>query len=322
MQPKFPSNPRFELFKDLRIGILLGGNSSERKISLRSGRAVDEALRNAGYKTVKIDPRDPNRAQSLFAKIDVAFIALHGEGGEDGRIQKLLGQKKIPYIGSDVLASQRAFDKILAKKIFQKNKVPTPDFVAVTSQNWESRLRRFPTPLVIKPPCEGSSIGVFFVEDFAKSAEKISKALEAYGVLLTEKKIIGREFTVGILEDRALPVLELRPRRSFYDFRAKYTSGMTEYLVPAPLPQKIAKRLQQTALLAHRSLGLRDFSRVDIMLDEKNRPYVLEANSIPGFTALSLLPKAARAAGVSFEDLCCRLVHAAWRRSNGGLIHG
>ncbi|MBI3306684.1 MAG: D-alanine--D-alanine ligase [Candidatus Omnitrophica bacterium] len=317
MPHKFPSNPRFELSKNLRIGILLGGNSSERKISLRSGRAVDQALRGIGYHSVKIDPRSPQRMQSLLSRIDVAFIALHGQGGEDGTVQKLLTRKNIPYIGSDVHASRRAFDKCQAKKIFRKNGVPTPPFTLVTAKNWKSRLRGFPTPFVIKPLCEGSSIGVFFVEDFAKCAEKIRKALKGYGMLLAEKKIIGREFTVGILGDRALPVVELKPKRSFYDYRAKYTSGMTDYLVPAPISKKIAKRIQAAGLSAHQALGLRDFSRVDIMLDEKNRPFVLEANSIPGFTALSLLPKAARAAGISFEDLCCRLVHAAWKRSNG-----
>ena len=315
MQPKFRSNPRFELSKDLRIGILLGGNSSERKISLRSGRAVDQALRSAGYKPVKIDPYHPKRMKSLLSRIDVAFIALHGKGGEDGEIQKFLGKKRIPFIGSDAESSKNAFDKDLSKKIFQKKGVPTPESVIVTAKNWQSKLKAFPTPFVIKPPCEGSSIGVFFIEDFSKSAEKLRMALKEYGVLLAERKIVGREFTVGILGNKALPVVELKPKRSFYDYRAKYTKGMTEYLVPAPIPKKIAKRLQHSALLAHHSLGLRDFSRVDIMMDKKNRPYVLEANSIPGFTSLSLLPKAARAAGISFDRLCCQLVGAAWERS-------
>ncbi|MBI3314248.1 MAG: D-alanine--D-alanine ligase [Candidatus Omnitrophica bacterium] len=318
MPHKFSSNPRFELSKDLRIGVLLGGNSSERKVSLRSGRAVASALQNSGYKPIRIDPRHARRTKSQLGRIDLAFIALHGEGGEDGKIQKQLERRRLPYIGSDALASERAFDKYLAKRIFQKKRVPTPPFVVVNRRDWQSKLRRFPTPFVVKPLREGSSIGVFFVEDFSKCAEKLRKALKEYKMLLVERKIMGREFTVGILGDQALPVVELKPKRSFYDYRAKYTKGMTSYLVPAPIPAKIAKRLQKTALLAHRSLGLRDFSRVDIMMDKHNRPYVLEANTIPGFTALSLLPKAARAAGISFEDLCCQLIDAAWNRRNRG----
>jgi len=163
---------------------------------------------------------------------------------------------------------------------------------------------------------DGSSIGVFLVEDFRHSAEKIIRALARYPVLLVEREIKGREFTVGILGKRALPVVELRPRRAFYDYRAKYTPGMTEYRVPAPVPAGLTRKLQRLARKVHGALGLRDFSRIDFMVDRDDRPWVLEANTIPGFTALSLLPKAAREAGVSFESLCLRLVKMAWCRRN------
>jgi D-alanine-D-alanine ligase len=247
-------------------------------------------------------------------RIDAAFIALHGHGGEDGTIQKLLEQRKIPYVGSSPKASRRTFDKRLSKKIFTRFRIPTPPFKVIKNAKDLNGLRRFPLPWVVKPVRDGSSVGVFFVEDFAKSAEKIKRALHEHAELLIEKKIEGREFTVGILEDQALPVIEVVPSRDFYDFKAKYTPGMTEYKVPAPISERLTLKLQQIALKAHRLLGLRDFSRVDFMVDSEERPYVLEANSIPGLTELSLLPKAAEAAGISFDEMCYRLISLSYKR--------
>ena len=306
---------------DLRIGILAGGSSSEREISLRSGRAVKKALAACGISTAFLDPRDESRFQSALRRIDLAFIALHGSGGEDGVVQARLEKNKIPYVGSDPAGSRLAFDKLLAKKLFQKAGIPTPPYAVIRYPDWREKLSAFPVPFVIKPLREGSSVGVFIVEDLGRAAEKIRQSLREYGELLAEKKIEGREFTVGILGDKALPVIELVPKRSFYDYRAKYTKGLTEYRVPAPIPAALERRLRRLALRVHRTLGLRDFSRTDLMLDRGGNPYVLEANSIPGFTELSLVPKAALAAGISFENLCCRLVAMAHGRAKRNGMH-
>ncbi|MBI2167094.1 MAG: D-alanine--D-alanine ligase [Candidatus Omnitrophica bacterium] len=297
----------------LKVGVLCGGRSSERAVSLRSGRAVAQGLKRAGFRVRRIDPKNPRQTRTLLRQIDLAFIALHGHGGEDGSIQKRLSALEIPYTGSGERGSRLAFHKVEAKKIFDRLKIPTPEWTVVNRKNWK-RLAGFPAPFFVKPVADGSSIGVFLVEDFKRSAVKIIHALSCYGELLVERQIKGREFTVGILGRKTLPVIELRPKRSFYDYRSKYTRGMTDYLVPAPIPEAWRRRFQQLAGRVHRALGLRDLSRVDLVTDSKGRPYVLEANTIPGFTELSLLPKAAGEAGISFEGLCRRLVEMAWLR--------
>lgn len=300
----------------LRIGLFSGGHSSERKISLRSGQAVFQALKHSGVSVIPIDPRHSRRMEAALPQIDLAFLALHGKGGEDGTIQERLERAGIPYVGSDPQGSRLAFDKIEAKKRFQRAGIPTPDWRTFDRKSWHE-LKKFSAPFFVKPVADGSSIGVFLVEDFANSAEKIIRALEEYPLLFAEERIAGREFTVGILGTRALPVVELVPKRKFYDYRSKYTPGMTEYLVPAPIPKAWRLRFQRLAVQVHRVLGLRDFSRVDLIGDGEGRPYILEANTIPGFTELSLLPKAAQEAGISFSELCLNLVRRAWGRRNG-----
>lgn len=314
MQRESTSNPKSGSLKSLKIGVLCGGGSSERKISLRSGRAVIRALKQSGFSVCAIDPSREKEARQAYQKIDLAFIALHGRGGEDGSIQSRLEKLKIPYVGSDARSSRLAFDKILAKRVFGKKRIPTPSFKTVPASRWKRVCARFKLPFFVKPPQEGSSIGIYEVRSLKESADKIKTTARRYGTFLIEEKIVGREFTVGILGSRALPVVELRPKHGFYDYRSKYTKGMTSYLVPAPISRRLARKLQKTALAVHQALGLRDFSRVDFMVDEKEKPYVLEANSIPGFTELSLLPKAARAAGISFEGLCHELVRRAFQR--------
>ncbi|MBI3317201.1 MAG: D-alanine--D-alanine ligase [Candidatus Omnitrophica bacterium] len=317
--------PKYVLSKKIKVGVLFGGSSSERKISRRSGRAVMRALQATGFCTLALDPARPAKMRRDLKKIDLAFIALHGRGGEDGTIQRFLDRKRIPYVGSNARASLLAFDKVRAKKRLLKHRIPTPSYLFIRRAGDWHKLSGFPEPFFIKPNREGSSIGAFPVENFTKSVEKIRRALRRYKVLLAEEKIEGREFTVGVLKNRALPVIELVPKRTFYDYRAKYTKGMTEYRVPAPILPQFAARLKRLALSVHRVLGLRDFSRVDFMTDKKGRPFVLEANTIPGFTALSLLPKAARAGGISFENLCYQLIEAAWKRRNQGrklVLHG
>lgn len=318
MPQELSSNPKLKkpesLNSLLKVAVLCGGSSSERKISLRSGKAVYAALCRAGFKTTRLDPRNWPKTVSSLKKNDVVFVALHGKGGEDGVLQKKLDKLNIPYIGSNARSSWNAFDKAVSKKIFLKNRIPTPAGVVAPESGWEKKFFALQPPLFVKPAREGSSIGVFQIEDLSQGAEKIKRSLKRYGTLLVEKKIDGREFTVGILGSKALPVVEMKPKEGFYDYKAKYTKGMTKYQVPAKIPSGLAKKMQKIALRVHKSLGLRDFSRVDIMTDRRGNPYVLEANSIPGFTELSLLPKAAQAVGISFEDLCAKLVGFALKR--------
>lgn len=304
-----------ELLRPHKIAVLCGGTSSERKISLRSGKAIAKALKKAGLNVFSVDPARDGWFEELAKKAELVFIALHGAGGEDGTLQKKLDQAGIIYVGSNAPSSKLAFDKYLSKKVFFRKRISSADFRLVQLSDWKKKIKGLETPLVFKPLCDGSSIGVVMVDDLLKDEKKIEQALKKYKQMLVEKKIIGREFTIGILGEKALPVIELAPKRKFYDFKAKYTKGMTNYLVPAPIAKKFSKKLQALALDVHKALGLRDFSRIDVMTDEKEQPYVLEANSIPGFTELSLLPKAAKLDGYSFEQLCTELLFLAYTRN-------
>ncbi|MBI4397620.1 MAG: D-alanine--D-alanine ligase [Candidatus Omnitrophica bacterium] len=301
-----------------RVGVLMGGNSSERPVSLRSGGAVLAALEQKTIHAIPLDlegPLSQIQAKMDAARLDLAFIALHGRGGEDGMIQNLLEEMGIAYIGSDAQASYRAFNKLEAKNIFREEGIPTPDYAVLHKDNAEERLEAFSFPLFIKPLEEGSSIGVIKIDSREQMETMGPLQVLEYGSVLVETAILGREFTVGILGEKPLPIIELKPQCEFYDYTAKYTKGMTQYLVPAPVSAPLASRIQEIALNAHRVLGLRDFSRVDIMLDTEERPFVLEANTIPGFTETSLLPKAAKEAGIQFADLCVTLLTYAKERA-------
>lgn len=306
MPSKFSSNRKSGLSNTIKIGVLCGGRSSERAVSLRSGDAVYRALKRLGYSCLKIDPADPPRMNRRLKKIAVAFIALHGTGGEDGYIQKLLSRKKIRFTGSDAISSSTAFDKNLSKQCFVRHGIPTPPGMVLKNQKIVPPA--FPGPYFAKPVQNGSSVGVFSIEDFDKNVVNLKKKIRQHGSYLIEKKIQGREFTVGILGSKVLPVIELKPKRDFYDYKSKYTKGMTDYLVPAPITTQLASKLQRISMKVHRVLKLRHMSRVDLLVDENGRPYVLEANTIPGMTNLSLLPKAAGAAGISFEQMCEKIV--------------
>lgn len=291
-----------------------GGSSSERRISLCSGRAVIRAFKRLGIEAFPVDPADRKNFSKKIRMADILFIALHGKGGEDGLLQKMLEQKRILFTGSPSRACQKSFDKAISKSYFKKLGVPTPEYTILHKKNWRSRAASFPAPYFVKPLDGGSSQGVFLVEDFKKSVEKIEQSVRQFGRLLIERKISGRELTAGLLGDRSLPVVEVKPSRSFYDYKAKYTKGMTIYEVPAKIPDTVAKKVQALAYRVYRGLGLKGFSRVDIMLDRSDRPYVLEVNSIPGLTEFSLLPKAARAVGIGFEELCLRVLQDAFKK--------
>jgi len=298
-----------EELKKSTIGILLGGLSAEREISLRTGRAVEKALTAAGYRTVAIDAGRDLAEQLRSAGVEVAFIALHGRYGEDGTVQGLLELQGIPYTGSGVLASALAMDKLATKKILLHHELPTPGFAVCRRgedlRTASGRFRHF--PLVVKPNREGSTIGVTIAHDRAEVEAGLLTALEWDDLVLVEDFIAGLEVTVSVLCGEALPVIQIVPKGGFYDYRAKYTAGQTEYLLPAPLDPLLYRRLQEVSVNACEILGCRGAARVDFMVREREF-YCLEVNTIPGMTETSLLPKAAREAGIDFTALCERIL--------------
>lgn len=295
------------VLKKKKIGVLMGGTSEEREISLKTGRAVLGALLIKGYRAVAVDAGKDLPAKLRAAKIEAAFIALHGRHGEDGCVQGLLEIMGIPYTGSGVRASSMAMDKIVAKKVMESHNISTPGSLVYDGKKAVT-LR---PPLVVKPASQGSAIGVSIV----KGRSGLKKALELAGSfgggVLVEKYIEGRELTIGILDGTVLPTIEIRPRKGFYDYKAKYTKGMTEFLVPAPIPKAIDKRAAREALAAYRALGCSGAGRVDLMLGRNGAPYVLEVNTVPGMTELSLLPRAAEAAGMDYPTLVEEILKGA-----------
>lgn len=303
-----------------RIGVLMGGISSERNISLKSGKAIVEALLRQGFQVVPLDIVNGEEEKILYlleiANIDVAFIALHGKLGEDGRIQSILEKANIPYTGSGVEASCLAINKAKTQNLFKKCGINVPSYIILIKNDQadvdEAFARLGAFPIIVKPACEGSSIGI----NLANTKEELNDALQMAWLyddtVLLERYIEGRELTVGILGQETLPVVEICPKENFFDFKAKYTEGMTDYIVPAEIPDGVAIKLRQIALKAHQVLGCADFSRVDFMLDADQAYYVLEVNTIPGFTSTSLLPKAAREQGINFDQLCFKLVELAY----------
>jgi D-alanine-D-alanine ligase len=296
----------------MRIAVLLGGFSSEREVSLRSGAAVAKALRGRGHAVAEVDVRD-ERVEALDRdRPEVVFIALHGRFGEDGGVQALLQAKGIPYTGSGVEASRLAMDKAEAKRRFIAAGVPVaPDVLVRASEGLaaaEAAARAFGFPLVVKPVAEGSSVGVTLHPDSSRLAEGLQEAFRHGGAALVERLVGGREMTVGVLEDRALPAVELKPARDFYDYEAKYRDDRTVYVVDPPMAAAEREAVMAAGLAAHRALGCEGFSRVDVILSGAGAPCVLEVNTIPGMTDRSLLPKAARAAGIEFPELCERIV--------------
>jgi D-alanine-D-alanine ligase len=294
----------------------MGGLSAEREVSLRTGAAVLGALRRRGRRAVGIDVGRTVARDLGRRGVDVAFLALHGRGGEDGTIQGLLECLGIPYTGSGVLASALAMDKKCSKWIFRAQGLPTPAFEVVTRADRRSYAAGLPLPVVVKPTCEGSTIGMSVVRAKSALPAAVAAALRCGEEALVEAYVAGRELTVGVLDGEALPVVEVRPRGGFYDYRSKYTVGATEYLVPAPLTPRLETLVRGLAVAAHRALGCRGASRVDFRVDGRGRPYLLEVNTIPGMTETSLLPKAAAEAGVPFDELVERILLTA--RCDGG----
>lgn len=302
----------------LAVTVLLGGPSSEREISIKSGKAVADALEQMGHDVVRADISPTDLTALHREKLDVVFPALHGAFGEDGGVQQIMDEKGIRYCGSGSQASRLAMDKVLSKWRFLQAGLPVPDGGLIdrqsSSQVRDRLIDRLGLPLVVKPVDQGSSLEVYVTHDQDASSRAIDKLLDEYGRCLLERFVPGREITVGILADEALPVVEIITPDGLFDFQSKYESQATEYLLDVDLSAETYKHLQWIALQAHRLLGCRDFSRVDMRLDPANRPAVLEVNTIPGFTSRSLLPMAAAKAGIDFPHLCDRLVRMAARR--------
>ncbi|MEA3305328.1 MAG: D-alanine--D-alanine ligase [Candidatus Omnitrophota bacterium] len=294
-----------------KIAVLAGGPSNERSVSIKSGRAVYNALKREGCDVVRLELADSNTKREIRKEpFNIAFIALHGRFGEDGTVQKMLERMSIPYTGSGSAASRLALDKITAQRIFKKRGIPAPEHAFIDRVSME-RLKELPFPLVVKPRNEGSSIGLSVVRGRREFSNACELAFRYSSKIIVEKFIKGREITVGILDKKALPVVEIIPKRFFYDFYAKYRDSNTGYVVPADIPKDLCVRAQAIGLAAHNALGCKDFSRVDMKFDEDGSIYVLEVNTIPGLTARSLFPKAAGAAGMAFDKLCLKLLKLA-----------
>lgn len=304
----------------LKVAVLMGGPSGEHEVSLRSGRGVVEALTRRGWAVEPIAIPHTGPAEEAWALTrralqgavpDVVFIALHGPFGEDGTIQELCEDLRLPYTGSAVLTSRLGLDKVASKQRFEAAGLSVPRWQVVSRSTPSGRVEGLAYPLVVKPTGQGSSLGVSIV----RRKEGLAAALEAAGRyggrILVEEFVAGRELTVGVLGDEPLPIVEVRPRHPFFDYTAKYTAGLTEYLVPAPLAPDIAAVVQAAGLSAHRALGCRHLSRTDLILREEGVPVILEVNTIPGLTPTSLLPKAAACAHLSYDELCEQLVMMA-----------
>ena len=295
------------------VGVLMGGDSTEKEISLKSGEAVCEALECKGYNIKRLTIKTLYDVENLLSKveIDCIFIALHGGFGEDGAIQKILDDMEIPYTGSSPQTCYLAMNKIESKKILEENGLSVPAYKILKLNQNLMDLGDFSLPLVVKPSMQGSSIGLTIVYNKNILKEAIKEAFNFNSQIIIEQYIEGKEITVGILENEALPVIEIVPKREFYDYKAKYTKGLTEYLIPAPINRELCSKIQNIGLKAHKSLNCDYFSRIDMRLSPEGEVFILEINSIPGLTPGSLLPKAAEAAGVRFEDLCAKIVNSA-----------
>lgn len=297
-----------------RVGVLMGGLSSEREVSLESGAGVLRALTERGHAPVAIDwTEEGPDLPALLARhrIEVVWNALHGTFGEDGAVQGLLTCQGIPYTGSGILASALAMDKVASKRIFDSGGVPTPRWRVVPPRAGPDSLDDFDLPLVIKPALEGSSVGVSIVKRREDLAPALALARRSPGPTLVEAFIPGAEICFGILAEEVIGSIEIRPATEFYDYDAKYKRDDTEYLVPAPLAPDALARAEKAALAAHQALGCSGYSRVDLRVSPAGEPFLLEVNTLPGMTSHSLIPKIAAHSGIDYATLCERILATA-----------
>jgi len=299
-----------------KIAVLMGGKSAEREISLKSGRAMEASLRRQGCSVISLDPDETLPERIRQEKVELVVNALHGRWGEDGTIQGMLDILGIPYTGSGVLASAIGMNKAVTKRILEACGIPTPAYTVIENPPpVEGPPPELPGeldfPVVVKPASEGSTIGVTIVESADGLRAAYAEGFRHGRPIVVEAYIQGQEVTAGILDESPLPLVEIAPKEEFYNFKSKYTTGSTEYIVPARLAPDLAKRVQDLALRTHRVIGCRGCTRVDFRLDRTGSPFVLEINTVPGMTETSLLPKAAAAAGMSYDQLVARIVQSA-----------
>ena len=295
-----------------KVAVLMGGRSAERPVSLKSGAMVLAALKKKGVNAHAFDPKERGLEALIGERFDRAFVILHGRYGEDGTIQGALELLGIPYTGSGVLASALAMDKWRTKLVWQSSGIPTPRSELLgRDSDMHAVATRLGLPLMVKPANEGSSIGMTKVKTASALAEAYALAANYDRVVIAEAFIEGVELTAGILGDKPLPLIKLETPREFYDYEAKYQANDTRYLIPCGLPPDAERIVQDEALFAFQALGCRGWGRVDVMLDRSGKPYFLEVNTLPGMTDHSLVPMAARHAGLSFEDLCLRILELA-----------
>lgn len=329
--------------KKTKIALLLGGDSTEREVSKSSAKSIYGALINLGYEVVLVDPaygtNQPENETDFFTEKDyapvcagnyieainsplfddirLAFVGLHGKYGEDGIIQSLLELKGITYTGSKILASSLSMDKIMTKITFKHYGIGTPEWFSIEKNSAsydaipEMIKKGFGFPCVIKPNDQGSTVGLTICKDSSEVAAALKLAHQYSIKALIEEYIEGLEVTVGVIEQTALPVLEIKPKHGLYDYECKYTSGMSDYIVPAELPKEVAQRLQSQALLAFNSLDCKGYGRLDFRVNSKYETYCLEMNTLPGMTSTSLVPKMAKAVGIPFDDLIARIIKLA-----------
>ena len=301
-----------------KIAVLMGGPGSEREVSLATGRGVAKALRSLGAEVIEIDVR--NEDFQLPNDVDLAFITIHGTFGEDGQIQKILERRGIAYTGEGVTTSEIAFDKTRTKERFLEHGVTTPPWEVIHAGERPT----IPLPIVVKTPRQGSTVGVVIVKNENELESAINEASKYDRELLIEKFVSGRELTIGVLGDQALPILEIIPKGGFYDFNNKYpflnpqAGGGAEHVCPANINAKKTKEIQELALRAFRAAGLQVYARVDAILSENGQPFILEINNIPGMTETSLLPEAAAAVGIGYADLCARIIALSRPRQGYG----
>ncbi len=311
-----------------RIGVLMGGISSEREISLKSGKAVLAAFQTAGCDVVAVELNTTKQEEILKqlqeAQIDIVFVVLHGKFGEDGQVQMILEKAGIAYTGSGPLASQLAMDKIATQVLLQKQGIRVPDFFVLERKEEHKALKLLENlggcPVVVKPSSEGSSLGVTIVHYIEEFLPAVKAAFEFGPKILVDRYIAGKEITVGVLNTKALPPVEIRPKNNFFDFTSKYQKGMSNYIVPAEISLAEVQNIQALAQQIFKLVGCRDMARADFMLDKNGDAYFLEINTIPGFTSTSLLPMAAKNQGLSFEDLCLTIAGFAAQRKQSACL--
>lgn len=304
--------------RQCRVALLAGGKSGERDVSLASGKGAGEALEEAGFDVTYLDPAEKEDLKRLIdGPFDVAFLCLHGKYGEDGTVQGLLETVGLPYTGSGVWSSALAMDKVKAKLYYDKEGIPTPPSVSLKAGdafNVDEIVEKLGAHCVVKPGTEGSALGVFIVEGASAVQDAIGKVFKIDSEALIERYIKGKELTVAVIggeAPEALPIIEIVPKSDFYDYESKYAPGGSQHLCPAPLPEETTRMVQDLAVRAHKALSCEGVSRSDFILEDDGACWTLETNTIPGMTETSLLPDAARAAGISFPELCTRLIRYA-----------